>query len=217
MTQNEKHENQITYYLDVVSSWCHWAEPAWAELKRHYAKAPVEFDWQIALLDGSGMSKSREQCDWFYRRSGTIVGSPFKLDSGWLDPVLPEFLAANCVAETAKDFGVSDEHVVKIAAVQRGHQAVPLVLHHLRARAEFFRERVGDFHFKTDHPLRLLRIGKNIRRAALGVRAPFEHAALLNLLKRIRGVRKIARAKAQQPTNKTANEKEIHFLACKTR
>jgi predicted DsbA family dithiol-disulfide isomerase len=31
------------------------------------------------------------------------------LDSGWLDPVLPEFLAPNCMAEAAKDFGVKDD------------------------------------------------------------------------------------------------------------
>jgi predicted DsbA family dithiol-disulfide isomerase len=102
---------KVTYYLDVVSSWCYWAEPAWRELKQRHAKAPVVFEWQIALLDGEGMSKSREQAEWFYRRSGTIVGSPFKLHSGWLDPVLPEFLAANCVAEAAKDFGVTDDRV----------------------------------------------------------------------------------------------------------
>lgn len=102
---------KITYYLDVVSSWCYWAEPAWAELKQRYAKSPVEFEWQIALLDGSSMSKSREQVDWFYRRSGTIVRSPFRLHSGWLDPVLPEFLAPNCMAEAAKDFGAVDDRV----------------------------------------------------------------------------------------------------------
>ena len=45
---------KITYYLDVVSSWCYWAEPAWAELKRRYARAPVEFGWSIALLDENG-------------------------------------------------------------------------------------------------------------------------------------------------------------------
>lgn len=57
------------------------------------------------------MSKSRAQADWFYRRSGTIVRSPFMLNSGWLDPVLPEFLPPNCVAEAAKDFGVTDDRV----------------------------------------------------------------------------------------------------------
>lgn len=102
---------KIVYYLDITSSWCYWAEPAWAELKRRYAKAPVEFGWKIALLDETGMSKSRAQADWFYRRSGTITRSPFMLNSGWLDPVLPEFLPPNCVADAAKDFGVTDDRV----------------------------------------------------------------------------------------------------------
>jgi predicted DsbA family dithiol-disulfide isomerase len=105
---------KITYYLDLTSSWCYWAEPAWAELKQRYANSPVEFDWQIALLDASGMSKSREQADWYYRRSGTIVQSPFMMNSGWLDPYQPEFLAINCVAEAAKDFGIKDD-VVRLA------------------------------------------------------------------------------------------------------
>ena len=100
---------KVTYYLDVVSSWCYWAEPAWAELKQRYAGSPVEFDWQIALLDASGMSKSREQAEWFYRRSGMIVQSPFMLESGWLDPWQPEFLAPNCVAEAARDLGAKDD------------------------------------------------------------------------------------------------------------
>lgn len=101
---------KITYYLDVISSWCLWAEPALAELKQRYAKAPVEFTWQIALIDENGMSKSQSQADWFYRRSGTIMRSPFMLNSGWLTG-LKEYLAPNCVAEAAKDFGVTDNRV----------------------------------------------------------------------------------------------------------
>jgi predicted DsbA family dithiol-disulfide isomerase len=101
---------KITYYLDVVSSWCYWAEPAWAELKQRYAKSPVEFSWKIALLDESAMSKSRAQADWFYRRSGTMVRSPFMLNSGWLTHS-KEYLPPNCVAEAAKDFGVIDDSV----------------------------------------------------------------------------------------------------------
>ena len=101
---------KVTYYLDVVSSWCYWAEPAWAELKVRYAKGPVEFSWAIALLDEAGMSKSRAQADWFYRRSGTIVRSPFMLSSGWLTHSR-EYLPPNCVAEAAKDFGVADDRV----------------------------------------------------------------------------------------------------------
>jgi predicted DsbA family dithiol-disulfide isomerase len=102
---------KVLYYLDIVSSWCYWAEPAWAKLKQHYANAPVQFDWAISLLDETGNSKSRTQADWFYRRSGTITRSPFMLNSGWLDPVLPEYLPPNCVAEAAKDFGVTDDRV----------------------------------------------------------------------------------------------------------
>ena len=101
---------KVTYYLDVISSWCYWAEPAWKELKQKYAKAPVEFDWAIALLDESGLPKSREQEDWFYRRSGMIVRSPFMLKSSWVTGA-KEYLAPNCVAEAAKDLGVTDDRV----------------------------------------------------------------------------------------------------------
>jgi predicted DsbA family dithiol-disulfide isomerase len=100
----------VTYFLDVVSSWCYWAEPAWRELKQRYAGSPVDFRWAIALLDESGMPKSRAQEDWFYRRSGTIVRSPFMLHSGWMTG-LPEYLAPNCVAEAAKDSGIKDDRV----------------------------------------------------------------------------------------------------------
>lgn len=115
---------RLTYYLDVVSSWCYWAEPTWTELKLRYAKAPVEFDWAIALLDESGMSKSKAQADWFYRRSGTIVRSPFMLNSGWLTHS-KEYLPPNCVAEAAKDFGVADDRVrlaLMEAAMREGQQ-----------------------------------------------------------------------------------------------
>jgi len=108
---------KITCFLDLTSSWCYWAEPAWAELKIRYAHSPVEFHWEVALLDESSMTKSRSQADWYYRRSGTIVRSPVMLSSGWLDPYQPEFLAINCVGEAAKDFGVKDD-VVRLALME---------------------------------------------------------------------------------------------------
>lgn len=115
---------KITYYLDVTSSWCYWAEPAWAELQQRYARSPVAFDWKIALLDETGMSKSREQVEWFYRRSGSIVRSPFMLNSDWWEPkIVRECLAANCVAEAARDFGVTDGRVylaLMEAAMRKG-------------------------------------------------------------------------------------------------
>ncbi len=100
----------VTYYLDVISSWCFWAEPAWAELKRRYHDK-VEFQWKIALLDQKALPVSREQEEWFYRRSGTIMRSPFMLSSAWYEPIRPEYLAPNCVAKAAKDFGITDDRV----------------------------------------------------------------------------------------------------------
>lgn len=115
----------VTYYLDVISSWCFWAEPAWAELKRRY-ESKLEFQWKIALLDGKALPTSRAQEEWFYRRSGTIMRSPFMLSSAWYDePVRAEYLAPNCVAEAAKDFRITDDRVrlaLAYAGLREGKQ-----------------------------------------------------------------------------------------------
>jgi predicted DsbA family dithiol-disulfide isomerase len=101
---------RVTDYLDVVSSWCFWSEPTWAELKKRYY-GRVEFQWKIALMDPSGLPTSREQEEWFYRRSGMIMRSPFMLKTDWYDASLREWLPPNAVAEAAKDFGITDDHV----------------------------------------------------------------------------------------------------------
>src|SRR5580698_3516560 len=99
---------EVVYYLDVTSSWCYWAEPAWAELKQRYAGKPVEFSWRIALLDETALPASPAQMEWFYRRSGSIVRSPFMLNIGWFQAGQKEYLVPNIVAEAGKDFGVTD-------------------------------------------------------------------------------------------------------------
>ena len=38
---------KVTLYLEVISSWCFWALPAWTELQKRYAGS-VEFSWKIA-------------------------------------------------------------------------------------------------------------------------------------------------------------------------
>jgi predicted DsbA family dithiol-disulfide isomerase len=100
----------VTDYLDVVSSWCFWSEPTWAELKTRYQDR-VAFQWKIALMDPSGLPTSREQEQWFYRRSGMLMRSPFMLNTDWYDASLKEWLAPNAIAEAAKDFGVTDDRV----------------------------------------------------------------------------------------------------------
>ena len=100
----------VTNYLDVISSWCFWAEPAWKELQSRYA-GRADFDWKIALMDASGFPKTREQAEWFYRRSGMMMRSPVMLKPGWFEPNLKECLAPNLIAEAARDLGVTDDRV----------------------------------------------------------------------------------------------------------
>ncbi|MGA2555106.1 MAG: DsbA family protein [Verrucomicrobiota bacterium] len=118
---------KIIYYLDVTSSWCYWAEPSWAELKQRYAAKPVEFSWRIALLDESVLPASTAQAEWFYRRSGTIMRSPFMLNTGWFEAGQKEYLAPNAVAEAARDFGVTDDRVrlaIATAALREGQKVL---------------------------------------------------------------------------------------------
>ena len=100
----------VTDYLEVVSSWCFWSEPTWSELKKRY-DGRVAFQWKIALMDPIGLPASREQEQWFYRRSGLMNRSPFMLNTDWYDASLKEWLAPNSVAEAAKDFGIVDDRV----------------------------------------------------------------------------------------------------------
>jgi len=116
----------ITNYLDIMSSWCFWSQPTWAELKRRYADR-VEFDWKIALMDPAGLPKSRRQEEWYYRRSGFMNRSPFMLRTDSYEPVLPEYLPANLVAEAARDLGSKDDTVrlaLSNAILREGSKAI---------------------------------------------------------------------------------------------
>ena len=116
----------VTDYLDVVSSWCFWSEPTWAELKKRY-EGRVEFQWKIALMDKTGLPTSREQHEWFYRRSGMMMRSPFMLNSDWCDHTESEFVAPNAIAEAGKDFGVKDDRIrlaIAHAALREGKKSV---------------------------------------------------------------------------------------------
>lgn len=116
---------KITYYLEILSSWCFWAEPAWAELKTRYA-GRAEFQWKIALMNPGDFPVSREQCEWFYRRSGTIMRSPFMLNAGWFEAERKGlYPAPNLVAEAGKDLGITDDRLrlaLSRAAVREGRK-----------------------------------------------------------------------------------------------
>lgn len=100
-----------TYYLEVLSSWCSLVEPVWAGLKARYA-GRVTFEWRIALMNPGDFPVSRQQCDWFYRRSGVLMQSPAMMHSGWFEAVRKgHYEAPNWVAEAARDFGFSGDEI----------------------------------------------------------------------------------------------------------
>lgn len=143
---------KVTYFIEVLSSWCHWAEPAWAEVKTRYA-GRVQFEWRVALMNPGDFPASREQTEWFYRRSGTITRSPYMLNPGWFEASRQgDYSAPNLVAEAGRDFGVEDDRLrlalshagvrdgKKIGdmavSVEVGAAAIGVKAPDLRARAE---------------------------------------------------------------------------------
>ncbi len=117
---------KVTYYVEVLSSWCHWVEPVWAELKQRYA-GRAEFEWKIALMKPEDFPVSQAQCDWFYRRSGgTVMKSPYMLNSGWFEVERAgRYEAPNLVAEAAKDFGFAGDEIrlaIAHAALREGQK-----------------------------------------------------------------------------------------------
>ena len=115
---------KVTYYLEVTSSWCYWVEPTWAELKRRY-DGKVEFGWKIAQMPAEAYPQSKSQCEWFYRRSGSIMRSPFMLNADWFEPDLKQYPIPNYVAEAARDLGVTDDRArlaISHAAVREGQK-----------------------------------------------------------------------------------------------
>lgn len=101
---------QMTNYLDVISSWCFWAGPAWQELQERY-RDRVDFRWKIALMDKTGLPPTIEAMDWYYQRSGMLMRSPVRLRTDWNESGREEYPEPNCVAEAARDLGVEDDRV----------------------------------------------------------------------------------------------------------
>lgn len=107
---------QVTYYLDVLSSWCLWAEPAWDEIKARFA-GRVTFDWKIALMNPADVPRTREESAWYYRRSAAIMRSKTILNPDWLEPERQgDYRAPNLVAEAGRDFGAMDERLPRALA-----------------------------------------------------------------------------------------------------
>ncbi len=99
-----------TYYLDLVSSWCWYAEDMWTSLQEAYPEE-VRFEWKIALIPPEGFPHSREEEAFYYRRSGMVTRWQEMLSADWWEPELENYHAPNAVAEAAKDFGIHSAKV----------------------------------------------------------------------------------------------------------
>lgn len=109
---------KATYYLEVISSWCHWAEPTWAQYQARFA-GRVQFDWKIASMQPDDYPVSPAQTDWFYRRSGMVMRSPYMLNSGWHEAERRgHYEAPNLVAEAARDFPNGKGDTVRLAIAE---------------------------------------------------------------------------------------------------
>lgn len=101
---------RVTYFTEIFSSWCWYTEPAWADLQQRFA-GRVAFTWAIARMNPADFPASRAECDWYYRRSGTITRQPRMLHSGWCTPGVGDWNHPNLVAEAARFLGATDDRV----------------------------------------------------------------------------------------------------------
>ncbi len=100
---------RLTYYLDVLSSWCLVAEPALARLRQECGDR-LAYDWRIAILfEKQAMGYGRETCDWYYARTASISGT--RLNAEWRDTAEDTTVPANLAAEAARSLGVTDDRV----------------------------------------------------------------------------------------------------------
>jgi hypothetical protein len=81
-------------------------------LKTRYA-GRAEFAWRIALIHPPDFPPSRAQTDSFYPRSGgTVMRSPFRLNSGPFEAERQgHYGAPSLVAEAAREFGFAGDEI----------------------------------------------------------------------------------------------------------
>jgi len=94
---------KLFYYLDVMSSWCFYAEPHLERLRAKYGTR-LSYDWRISLV--RDLPVGREQVDWYYKRSGSVSG--MHLNPDWCQGSYTS-LDANLAAEAARELGFNDD------------------------------------------------------------------------------------------------------------
>ncbi|HKW44543.1 MAG TPA: DsbA family protein [Candidatus Eremiobacteraceae bacterium] len=100
---------KIIYYMDILSSWCTYAEGALAKVRSRFASG-VDYEWRIAALhDGNAMGYTPEAMQWYYERSGSMSG--MKLNNAWLESERDGSWWPNLAAEAARSLGRAGDEV----------------------------------------------------------------------------------------------------------
>jgi predicted DsbA family dithiol-disulfide isomerase len=116
---------RLIYYLDVLSSWCYLSEPHVQALRAQYGRR-LEYEWRIALITaGDPHGYSREQIEWFYKRSAAVTGT--QLNAAWCQGPHTS-LAPNLAAEAARSLGFEDDRVRLALARAALVQGIPVYL-----------------------------------------------------------------------------------------
>ena len=96
---------KLRYYLDVLSSWCLYAEPNIAHVRAKYGPR-LSYEWRVALI--KDLPKTAAQVEWFYKRSGGISG--LHLNPRWFQGSY-DSRDINLAAEAARELGFEDDRV----------------------------------------------------------------------------------------------------------
>src|ERR1700737_5595954 len=105
---------RLTYYLDVFSSWCYYAEPVLDRLRRAYG-SDLAYEWRIAWLNhGGAWNYTPAQLQWYYRRSGSISG--IRLNPAHLQSTAEGSRWGDLAAEAARELGAAGDEVRRALA-----------------------------------------------------------------------------------------------------
>jgi predicted DsbA family dithiol-disulfide isomerase len=98
---------RLTYYLDVLSSWCLIAEDALARVRTEFGDR-IQYEWKIAALRDP-LNYTPEQLRWYYARTNSVTG--VRLNPIWLESTADGTKWANVAAEAARGLGCTDDRV----------------------------------------------------------------------------------------------------------
>ena len=100
---------RLVYYLDVLSSWCWYAEPAVARLRQTFG-TDLNYEWRISWInDGAPLHYTRELLAWYYRRSGSISGTA--LNAAHLESTADSTRWPNLAAQAARELSCTGDEV----------------------------------------------------------------------------------------------------------